>query len=313
MIRLKKYFPVAILSFLMLFFSCQEDEDKGPVQADLAVCLRTITNDWQQAVRDTAANTLNVVLKDRSRIANAENAAQQARQIRAAVDAGCRVLIIEPEEVNISVINEMIANDVDVILFEKELDVDYKAFVSGDNAGSGINAADYMLGKGASNIVAFRVSQDETTSDLRINSFLSRIRESAFGTGATIVTVTTIKDYTASSAKTETLRLLANDPTIDAIYAQDDDIAMGVIDALNQFEGDTNLEVIVGCGGKQGYLKIIQDNPGLYLATTLYSPKMINLCITMGVNLLNGISPDEKRIIVPATVIDLNNVDQYIE
>ena len=86
-----------ILSVLILFAACSDDDESCPSQhPQVAVCLKSQTNSWRTALSYYATNQLEskglsyttYVAKDK---------AQQANQIRMAVESGCQILVVAPE------------------------------------------------------------------------------------------------------------------------------------------------------------------------------------------------------------------------
>ena len=67
-------------------------------------------------------------------------------------------------------------------------------------------------------------------------------------------------------------------PKIDAVWAQDDDIALGVLDALRQAKREKEM-FVVGGGGMKEIVKRVQDKDVLVPVDIVYSPSMIGTAI----------------------------------
>lgn len=203
--------------------------------------------------------------------------------------------------------NAAILRRIPVILFEEELNVNYTALVQGDNVGAGRNAATYVAEKGVKKVAAFRVAQDPASSNARVGSFSTSLAEA--GPGTELIEIT-LDQYTREDGRNFTKELLDNNPDIGAIYAQDDEIALGVLDVLKETDGHV-VKVVVGCGGAKSFLEEIRKSGNIDLATTLYSPSMIRKCVDIAADLLNDKQPEEKKIVMPATLINKDNYSEF--
>ena len=124
------------------------------------------------------------------------------------------------------------------------------------------------------------------------------------------MTTQTLSLYTSADGKEAADRILADDPSVDAFYAQDDEVASGVIEAINE-SGRNDIKVVVGCGGSQAFFSLILSTTVTDVATTLYSPSMITKCIDLADDVLKGKTIEEKQIVMPATVVNKDNVREY--
>lgn len=297
----------ALLSTTVLFTACSDDDESCPAQhPQVAVCLKSQTNSWRTALGYYATNQLESKGLTYSTYV-AKDATQQAHQIKMAVEAGCQALIVVPEGIDKSALDVALSANIPVILFEDGLTDQYAALVQGDNATAGGNAADYIVSKGASHVVAFRITQDPASSDARVNAFVEKMQSKS---ASTKVTEQTIALYTSASGKEAAVRILTDDPTVDAFYAQDDEVATGVIEAIRE-AGRTDVKVVVGCGGSQAFFSLILSTTVTDVATTPYSPSMITKCVDLAADILKGNAPEEKQIIMPATVVNKDNVREY--
>lgn len=97
---------------------------------------------------------------------------------------------------------------------------------------------------------------------------------------------------------------------IDAVWAQDDDIAVGVIAALEQ-AGRTDEMFIVGGAGMKEMIKRVMDGDDLVPVDVLYPPSMI--ATAMEVTALAFVSdvPVLGEYILDATLITEENAEQY--
>ena len=99
-------------------------------------------------------------------------------------------------------------------------------------------------------------------------------------------------------------------PEIDAVWAQDDDIAVGVLEALAQ-AGRTEEMFVVGGAGMKEMIKRVMDGDRLIPVDVLYPPAMI--ATAMEVTALRFVSnvPILGRYILDSPLITPENAADY--
>lgn len=103
---------------------------------------------------------------------------------------------------------------------------------------------------------------------------------------------------------------LARFDDIDAVWAQDDDTAVGVIRAIEQAGREDEMFVVGGAGMKEMIARVMEGDP-LVPVDVLYPPAMI--ATAMRVTALNYVSdvPIEGEYILGATLITQENAEQF--
>lgn len=98
--------------------------------------------------------------------------------------------------------------------------------------------------------------------------------------------------------------------TIDAVWAQDDDIALGVIEAVKQDNREQELFIVGGAGMKE-IIKRVMDGDRLIPVNVLYSPSMI--ATAMEVTVLRYVSdaPILGECILGSPLITPENAADY--
>jgi ribose transport system substrate-binding protein len=104
--------------------------------------------------------------------------------------------------------------------------------------------------------------------------------------------------------------VLTANPEIDAIYSTDDEMSMGILQAIKE-AGRTDIKVITGGGGWKDYFNIMNDYPDIWVCSQTYAPYMMNDCLEIVQKLINGETVEEKTIIPPLNV-DRENYEQYL-
>ncbi|WP_339861805.1 ABC transporter substrate-binding protein [Thalassospira alkalitolerans] len=103
---------------------------------------------------------------------------------------------------------------------------------------------------------------------------------------------------------------LSRFPKIDAVWAQDDDITLGVIEAIKQADR-TDEMFIVGGAGMKDIIKRVMDGDKLTPIDVLYPPSMI--ATAMDITVLKFVSNGavEGRYILGATVVTEENAKNF--
>jgi ribose transport system substrate-binding protein len=103
---------------------------------------------------------------------------------------------------------------------------------------------------------------------------------------------------------------LARFPEIDAVWAQDDDIALGVIEAVQQ-AGRQGEMFILGGAGMKDIIQRVMDRDELVPADVLYPPSMIATAMEITARHLVEGEAIEKEYILEATLVTPENAGQY--
>lgn len=213
----------------------------------------------------------------------AKDADAQVKSLETLATQGYDALVVlptEPEQVTPTVkrladsFGYMVA--VDRGLTEPIADV----WVRGDNKEFGRKAATYMAEKlgGKGNILIFQGIPCPIDTD-RVGGFNEVISKSP---GIKVLDSKPGMWNREESYKVAQ-SLLIKHPQVDAIWASDDDMAVGIEKALKEAGRDKNVWMLGG-GGMKEVVKFVMDGNPLYPATVTYSPKMIadaiERCIT---------------------------------
>ena len=98
---------------------------------------------------------------------------------------------------------------------------------------------------------------------------------------------------------------------IDAVWAQDDDIAIGVVAALEEAGRTGDGMFVVGGAGMKETIKGIMDGNELVPVDVLYPPSMIATAMDVTVNAFTSNGPVAGRYILGATLITQDNADAF--
>lgn len=106
---------------------------------------------------------------------------------------------------------------------------------------------------------------------------------------------------------------------VGAIFTHDDEIALGILDALDAYGADKNykktfdkLKIISGSAGPQEiYRRIISENK-FYLFSLTYQGSMIREAIRVGEKIMKGENYEEMKIL-PTVEVNKMNANDYLD
>ena len=99
-------------------------------------------------------------------------------------------------------------------------------------------------------------------------------------------------------------------PQIDAVWAQDDDIAVGVLRAIQQ-ANRTDIKFVLGGAGMKEFIKRVMDGDPLVSADVLYPPNMVATAVNVAAMHYVSGSAVLGTYIVAAPLVTKDNASQY--
>ena len=103
---------------------------------------------------------------------------------------------------------------------------------------------------------------------------------------------------------------LARFERIDAVWAQDDDIALGVIEAVRQANREDELFIVGGAGMKDIIARVMEGDE-LVPVDVLYPPAMIATAMDLTVQNFVSNGPVVGEYILGSPLITQENAEQY--
>jgi ribose transport system substrate-binding protein len=189
-----------------------------------------------------------------------------------------------------------------------------RATILGDNYEIGVKAAEFLAEQldCEGNVVEIQgIAGISVTTD-RTQGFADTIEELC-GDGINIVAQQPADFLPDLGLEVMEAILQANDD-IDAVYTHDDDMAEGVVAAIEN-AGREDEMILTGAGGSCAAFDRIESG-GLYAATYLYSPTMAGSAVNMARLIAQGrgfsdlVEPEvPSQVVVPPTEVIQDNVD----
>ena len=183
----------------------------------------------------------------------------------------------------------------------------YDLYVGGDNPGLGRVAGEYMKQKlgGKGDIVVIRglpIPIDEQ----RVNAFneaasrapTSRCIDSQFGNWSRDDAFKVMQDF------------LTKHPKIDAVWAQDDDMVVGMLEAIEQAKR-TDIKFVVGGAGMKEMVQKVMDGDPMVPVDVLYPPAMVATAMDLTALGLEENMPVRGNYILNATLVTKENAKDF--
>jgi ribose transport system substrate-binding protein len=179
-------------------------------------------------------------------------------------------------------------------------------YVAGDNPGFGRVAGEFFTEQlpDGGNILVLR-GIPTTIDNERVEAFQAAIE----GSGIEIVGMEH-GNWNRDDAFEVTQDLLSRHSDVVAIWASDDDMAVGAIEAINQAGRQDEMWVLGGAGMKE-MIQRVMDGDEMVPANVTYPPAMIGTAIEL--TALNFVSnaPVSGEFIIGSVLITQDNAEQY--
>lgn len=179
-------------------------------------------------------------------------------------------------------------------------------YVAGDNIAVGHNTAEWLSGQlgGEGKIVVLR-GIPTVIDDERIQGFTEVID----GTNIEILDIQ-YANWNQDEAFTLMQDYLAKHPQIDAVWANDDDMLLGVLEAVEQ-SGREDIRYALGGNGMKQVIEMVMEGNEMTPISTPYPPSMIATAMYMTVAQFTGQAPMRGSFLLDAPLITPENAEQF--
>lgn len=181
------------------------------------------------------------------------------------------------------------------------------AYVAGDNPGFGKVAGEYMAKEmgGKGNVVILRGIPTVIDNE-RVDAFNAVMKQNPG------IKVLDAKhgNWNRDDAFKVMQDFLTRFKQIDAVWASDDDMAVGVQRAIEQAKR-TDVKLIVGGAGAKDYIKKVMDGDKLVRANVTYSPSMIADAMKLTAEARVSGKTMPARTIIPSVLVTKDNAAKY--
>lgn len=297
--------------------SSDDNSDKKAKTEDtseklLGISVPKASTGWTAAVQYYAEkyckeNDINV------NIVAAESTNEQANHLEELTNMKCDTILVLPINDELATAAQKVMDaGISLVNFDRTLgstQPDY--YIGGDNKGIGVDGAKYLKEKlgDSYTVVIAGVSGWGAISEERVQGYKDTIKEIS-------PDVEILGEYSADNASQEAglslmTDILSANPEVDAVFSADDELGIGLIQAIQEAKR-TDIKALIGGGGAKGYMtKMTQpDFKDIWLGSATYSPSMITDAIEIAYKTMNGEECD-KETIIPCDIVDRENVEQW--
>lgn len=179
-------------------------------------------------------------------------------------------------------------------------------YVAGDNIAVGANTAHWLVDKlgGEGKIVVLR-GIPTVIDDERIKGFSDVVAKS---------NIRILDIQYANWNQDEAFKLmqdyLAKYPKIDAVWANDDDMLLGVLEAVDN-AGRKDIKYALGGNGMKQVIEMVKEKNERTPISTPYPPSMIKSAMYMTAAQFTGQAPVRGSFLLGAPLITPENADQF--
>jgi ribose transport system substrate-binding protein len=331
-----KKFVVPLCAALALgVAACGSDDDSGgsdstvkqkkgtPAQSKpvtIAFSAPGADHGWMAAITDNARKQADELEGVTLKLAEGvTDSAAQADQIETLIASKPDALVVLPNEGDAltPVALKAMQADIPVVNVDREFAEPgaYRTLITGDNYGIGYQAGTYFADqlKCKGNVAEIQGIAGISVTEDRSQGFKDALQRLCKG-GIKIV-ASQPADFLPDKGLSVMENILQAQKDLDAVYTHDDDMAEGVVAAIEN-AGREDEMFLTGAGGSKAAMDRIKAG-GLYRATFLYNPSMsssaINLArlIAQGSGLSDLAEPEvPSKITVTPTTVTKENVDE---
>jgi ribose transport system substrate-binding protein len=302
-VKVLKKLLVLILSLVTMFslVACNSEagSSEGGKEDDtlkIGISLPSATHGWMGALIDSAEKQAKA-LKESDGIeyvmTNAADPNKQANDVDDLIAQDVDVIVMLPiESAALSPVGQKVKDaGIPLVIVDRELENDAATVVvKGDNEGIGVNAGKYFVEKLKGRGAGFKEAMEN--SDIEIIASQSG-------------------DFSTEKSLEVMQNILQAHPEIDAVFTQDDGMALGVLQAIKE-AGRKDIQFVTGAGGGKAVFEDMKED-GLITATFLYSPTMVEDAVKIAADIAKGNKPAESMVVKEATQVTKDNVDEFYD
>jgi len=238
---------------------------------------------------------------------------EQANHVDELIQMGCEIIVMMPQNDELAVAGQKIMDaGITLVNFDRTLgttEPDY--YVAGNNTQMGVLGGEYImekLGEAGGKVAILNIPGYGAIFTERVDGFKATVADHP--------EIEIIGEWGVENGAPETVLpvmtdILTANPQIDAIYSTDDEMSIGILQAVKE-AGRTDIKVITGGGGAQIWFAKFADEQDIWLSSQTYAPYMINDAVELAAGLLEG-KEYEARTIIDAWCVDRDNVQEYLD
>ena len=243
------------------------------------------------------------------RVVTSANVAEQAGQLDELIAQDVDVIVLFPHSDELDFAAQgVIDAGIPLFVFNRNVNVDFETRLLGSNQLMAEGNSQIIIdGLGGEGVVAYMsIPAVGSTNVERLEPFLEAM---AGQPGIELITLTSTV-FSAEDALTVATDALTANPHIDAFYVLDDQHAVGVLQAIHE-AGRTDIRILTSMAGAQFLLPVIMEDE-IDIFTATFSPTMIIDTINLAVEYLNGRRDFQALTIIPPEFISRENAHEFL-
>jgi ribose transport system substrate-binding protein len=235
----------------------------------------------------------------------------QANALEDLTTEGMDALVILPIDPNplVNAIKEVKSHGIYVALVDRAPSVNDETvrdvYIAGDNYGLGVAAGKYIRAHTPDAKVAVIRGLPIPIDQERQNGFDAAIKGSAVQ-----VLARQYGNWSRDDAFKVMQDFLTKFSTIDVVWCQDDDMGVGVLEAIKQSKR-TDIKYIIGGAGSKQFIKKVLDGDKMVPVDVLYPDTMVATAMEVVAAHLTGNVTVAGRYVLDATLVTPDNAKQY--
>ncbi|WKA55638.1 substrate-binding domain-containing protein [Planococcus shixiaomingii] len=280
----------------------------------IGISLPSATHGWMGALIDSAEKQAKALQESDGIeyvMTNAADPNKQANDVDDLIAQDVDVIVMLPiESAALTPVGQKIKDaGIPLVIVDRELENDAATVVvKGDNEGIGVNAGKFFVEQlGGKGKVVEISGPPSSVTEQRGSGFKEAVEASE---GLEII-ASQSGDFSTEKSLEVMQNILQANPQIDAVFTQDDGMALGVLQAIEE-AGRTDIQFVTGAGGAKQVFEDIK-NDGLMKATFLYSPTMVEDAVKIAADIAKGEEPAETMVVKEATQVTKENVDEFYD
>ncbi|MBG6191804.1 ribose transport system substrate-binding protein [Arthrobacter sp. CAN_A212] len=299
------------LALALSMTACNRDSgESAEGSASATLALSTLNNPFFVELRDGAEEAAEAAGMELDVVDAQNDSATQTNQLATAATSGTDAVLINPVDSDAAAasVAPLIEADIPVVAVDRTVNgAEVQSLVSSDNVAGGRQAADELaaaMGEEGEVIVLQGVA----------GTSASRDRGAGFEEGmAAYPNITVVAMQTANFDRAEALNVATNllqaNPDVTGIFAENDEMALGAIQALGDRAGDD--VSVVGFDGTEDGLAAIEA--GTLTATIAQQPAELGKQAVEVLEQILAGETVEETIPVPVTTVNADNVGEFTE
>lgn len=286
---------------------CNRGESGGTGET-VTLAVSTLNNPFFLQLRNGAQQAADQAGVELEVVDAQDDSATQANQLANAATQDVDAVLVNPVDSAAAApaVRPVLEEDIPVIAVDREVEVvQVASTVASDNVNGGMQAADALAEAIDQNGQVIHLQGVPGTS-------ASRDRGKGFATGLEQygdidVVAKQPANFDRAEALDVTTNLVQADPDVDAIFAENDEMALGAIQALGDRAGS---EVqVIGFDGTPEGLQAVRD--GTMYGTVAQQPDLLGrVAFEQAVTAIDGGNPSPK-VPVEVQLVTAENVDQF--